>query len=428
MKLPELIKISNRNLLRSKMRTLLTVLAIFVGAFTLVLTNGLGDGLRDYVEKQVKNLEGSNVLFVRKKIEPPPDGETKADEPREYQETKKDEAGNDFDPNSSVIAPERLEAARREMPEIKTITPRYDVKAEYISVGASKKYRASLGTLSSGIVQKAEAGRTIDGAGQIMLPVSLARALNENIVNLVGKTATVGYKAGQNAEMKTVALKIVGVSTKGAMANFNSFIDADTARRIYDEQRAHSPDYNKFWNYTLQLSAGGEREIAEVKRKLDERGFAAETLADQRKRTYDAIGILQIALNLFAFIALLAASFGIINTLIIAVLERTKEIGLQKALGMERRKIFFLFSLESILIGFWGATLGIVAGFVVGTVANFYLARTYLESFEGYSLFVFTLPSILFVLLLVCAIAFAAGVLPAWRASRLNPIEALRYE
>lgn len=428
MKLSELIKISNRNLFRSKMRTLLTVLAIFVGAFTLVLTNGLGDGLRDYVEKQVKNLEGNNVLFVRKRIEIKADENAKANEPSEYQETKKDEAGNDFDPNSFVVAPERMEAARRDVPEIKTITPRYNIGGEYITMDGAKKYKVALGTLSEGITQKTEAGKTINGAGQIMLPLSLAKAFDENIKNLIGKTATVAYKIGQSGEIKIVPLKIVGVSTKGMMANFNSFIDPQTARKIYDEQQAQSEDYNKFSSYTIQLNTGDERQISEIKKKLDEKGFTAETFADQRKRTYDAIGILQIGLNLFAFIALLAASFGIINTLIIAVLERTKEIGLQKALGMGRGKIFFLFSLESILIGFWGAMFGIVAGIVIGTIANFYLARTYLESFEGYSLFVFTLPSILFVLILVCAIAFVAGVLPALRASRLNPIEALRYE
>jgi len=428
MKLSELIKISNRNLFRSKMRTLLPVLAIFVGAFTLVLTNGLGDGLRDYVEKQVKNLEGNNVLFVRKRIEIKADENAKANEPSEYQETKKDEAGNDFDPNSFVVAPERMEAARRDVPEIKTITPRYNIGGEYITMDGAKKYKVALGTLSEGITQKTEAGKTINGAGQIMLPLSLAKAFDENIKNLIGKTATVAYKIGQSGEIKIVPLKIVGVSTKGMMANFNSFIDPQTARKIYDEQQAQSEDYNKFSSYTIQLNTGDERQISEIKKKLDEKGFTAETFADQRKRTYDAIGILQIGLNLFAFIALLAASFGIINTLIIAVLERTKEIGLQKALGMGRGKIFFLFSLESILIGFWGAMFGIVAGIVIGTIANFYLARTYLESFEGYSLFVFTLPSILFVLILVCAIAFVAGVLPALRASRLNPIEALRYE
>ena len=110
------------------------------------------------------------------------------------------------------------------------------------------------------------------------------------------------------------------------------------------------------------------------------------------------------------------------------VTDSSKEIGLQKALGMGRGKIFLLFAFESILIGFWGALSGIVGGIVVGVIANFILAKTFVESFEGYSLFVFTIPSILFVLILVCLIAFFAGVLPAFKASRLNPIEALRYE
>ena len=133
-------------------------------------------------------------------------------------------------------------------------------------------------------------------------------------------------------------------------------------------------------------------------------------------------------MNLFAFIALLAASFGIINTLVIAVMERTKEIGLQKALGMSKLKIFFLFTLESVLIGFWGAVSGIVAAIFLGLAANFLASTYYLKSFEGYSFVVFTPSSIIFVILLVCGIAFFAGVLPAFRAARLNPIEALRYE
>jgi putative ABC transport system permease protein len=109
-------------------------------------------------------------------------------------------------------------------------------------------------------------------------------------------------------------------------------------------------------------------------------------------------------------------------------MERTKEIGLQKALGLGREKIFLLFTLEAILIGFWGAVAGVVIGILVGTFANIFLAVTYLSSFEGYSLFSFRIFSIIWVVLLVCVIAFLAGVMPAFRASRLNPIEALRYE
>ncbi len=438
MKLRDLIKIANRNLFRAKLRTFLTVAAIFIGSFTLTLTNGLGGGLRDYVENQVKNIEGGNVLFVRKKMPIKTDEDAKPGEPREYKEVKSDEAGNPLDPDSMLVSPAQMENLAREFPEVKKVTPSYQAGSEYITLDGAKKYQVRLGMLSDGVKQKTEAGKTIDGENQIMLPVSLARAFDENINRLIGKTATIGYKAGKpetiktlssNPEtIKTISLEIVGVSTKGMMANFNCFIDAKTARQIYDEQHSQSEDYNKFFSYTFLLDTNDIKKIADTKKKLDEKGFSAETFADRDKRTYDAIGILQIGLNLFASIALLAASFGIINTLVIAVLERTKEVGLQKALGMGRAKIFLLFSLESVLIGFWGAVIGIVAGIVVGKIANVVLARTYLESFEGYSLFVFTPLAIIFVLLLVCAIAFLAGVLPAFRASRLNPIEALRYE
>ena len=74
MKLWDLIRIANRNLLRSKLRTFLTVMAIFVGAFTLTLTNGIGDGLRDYIETQVKNIEGNKILFVTRSSHAAPAG------------------------------------------------------------------------------------------------------------------------------------------------------------------------------------------------------------------------------------------------------------------------------------------------------------------------------------------------------------------
>jgi putative ABC transport system permease protein len=428
MKFWDLIKIANRNLFRSKLRTFLTVMAIFVGSFTLIMTNGLGDGLRDYVENQVKNIEGSGVLFVRKKIPAENENKPKSDAPREYREAEKDAEGNRIDPNALIVSRPQMEALAKEFTEIKSVTPSYGIRGEYITVDGAGKYQVSLGMLSAGITQKTEAGRTIDGEGQIMLPLSLARAFDQNIASLVGRTATIAYKKGRGGELATLPLKIVGVSTKGMMANYNSFVDARTAEKIYDEQQTGEADYNKFYNYTMQLGVTDEAQISAVKTALAEKGFDATTFADQKKRTYDAIGILQIGLNLFAFISLLAASFGIINTLVIAVLERTREVGLQKALGMGRGKVFLLFAFESILIGFWGALSGILAGIVVGLIANAYLARTYLESFEGYNLFVFTPLAIIFVTLLVCGIAFLAGVLPAFRASRLNPIEALRYE
>jgi len=425
MKTWDLIRTANRNLYRNKLRTFLTVMAIFVGSFTLTMTNGLGDGMRNYVESQVKNIESDRAIMVRKKIERPVGG-PRAGAPEEYKETQANDQEVDFDPNSFLLTVPQMESAVRGLDGVKGITPRYSIQGEYITVDGQKKYKLELGVLSEGLTQKTEAGRSINGTGEIVIPLGLAHEFDPQIGNLIGKMATIAYKSA-SGEIRTMPLEIVGVATKGFMTNYNSFVDTATARNIHGIQRS-GESVDKFPGFTIQMATNDAGKIDFVKKTLNEKGFEADTIADTQKRTYDAIGIFKTGMGLFAFVALLAASFGIINTLVIAVLERTKEIGLQKALGMGRGKIFAVFSLESVLIGFWGAILGTLGGIAVGLIANKILITAYAVSFEGFTLFVFTLPSIALVITAVCAIAFLAGVMPAIRASRLNPIESLRYE
>ena len=423
----DLLRIANRNLFRNKLRTFLTVAAIFVGSFTLTMTNGIGDGMKSYVDSQVKNIEGDTVIFVRRKIERP-EGQVRGGGVSEYKDESEATAmpANAIDPTQQLVTLPQMQNALSGIADIKSVTPRYEIGGKYITLDGQKKYDLNLGMISQGVTQKTEAGKTISGNNQIVIPIGLAKTLDPAIENLIGKMAIIGYK-GADHSMRTYSLQIVGVATKGFVTNFSSFVDSQTAATIYAEQRDPS-EAGKFFSFSIQLASADQTKLDAVKAKLAEKGFTAESIADQQKRTYDAIGIFKIGMSLVAFIALLAASFGIINTLVIAVLERTKEIGLQKALGMGRGKIFAIFSLESVLIGFWGATLGTMVGIVIGLIANQVLLRAYGESFEGYSLFVFTIPSIALVMFIVCTIAFLAGVLPAIRASRLNPIESLRYE
>ena len=425
MKTWDLIKTANRNLFRNKLRTFLTVVAIFVGAFTLTMTNGVGDGMRDYVESQVKNIEGDRAIIVRRKMDRPAGG-ARAGTPQEYKEAGDGDKENDIDPNTVVMTLPQIESAVRGIEGVKSVTPRYNFDAEYIAVDGGKKYMAEVSFLSEGIVAKTDAGTPLSGEGQIVIPSGLAKTIDPNFSNLIGKTATVGYKTPDGA-MKTIDLKVVGVAKKGFMTNYSSFVDAETAKSLHDEQKNKNvPD--QFIAFTMMMDSNDPARIDAAKKALNERGLEGDTIADNDKRTYDAIGIFQTGMNLFAMVALLAASFGIINTLVIAVMERTKEIGLQKALGMGRGKIFAIFSLESVLIGFWGAALGAVGAIAAGLIANKVLLRVYAQSFEGFSLFAFKPVSIAMIVLLVCGIAFVAGVMPAIRASRLNPIESLRYE
>lgn len=421
----DLVKTANRNLFRNKLRTFLTVVAIFVGAFTLTMTNGVGDGMRDYVESQVKNIEGDRAIIVSKKMDRPVGG-ARAGTPQEYKEAGQDDEEDGFDPNSILMTLPQIEGSTRDIEGVKSVTPRYNFKAEYISIDGGKKYQAEVGFLSEGITAKTDVGTGLNGDSQIVIPSGLAKAVDPNPANLVGKTATVGYKL-PDGSVKTIDLKVVGVATKGFMTNYSSFVDAATAKFLHDEQKNKSvPD--QFIAFTMMMDSSAAARIDAAKKALSERGLEGDTITDKEKRTYDAIGIFKTGMNLFAMVALLAASFGIINTLVIAVLERTKEIGLQKALGMGRGKIFAIFSLESVFIGFWGAMLGALGAIAAGLIANQVLLKVYAESFEGFSLFAFKPVSIAMIVLLVCGIAFLAGVMPAIRASRLNPIESLRYE
>lgn len=420
-----LVRIANRNLFRNKLRTFLTVAAIFVGSFTLTMTNGIGDGMRHYVESQVKNFESDNVIIVRRQI-PDEDANSSPGAAKEYKDEANDDVNAPIDPASVLFTQPQIETTVDGISGVKTITPRYNIGAEYLTVDGQKKYELSLAMMSEGIKQKTEAGRSLQGVDEIVIPLGLARTLDEKIESLIGKVATIGYKNSDD-KMQTKQLVIVGVATKGFQTNDTSFVNANTARTIHEAQREGSGQ-DRYSAFSLQMTTSDPATITAAKKLLAERGFEASTVADTQKRIYDGIGIFKIAMSVVAMIALLAASFGIINTLVIAVLERTKEIGLQKALGMSRGKIFAIFSLESVLIGFWGAAVGTVAGIVVGLITNKILIATYKESFEGFNLFAFTLPSIATVMLLVSAIAFLAGVMPAIRASRLNPIDSLRYE
>ena len=96
-----------------------------------------------------------------------------------------------------------------------------------------------------------------------------------------------------------------------------------------------------------------------------------------------------LVLNAFAVIALLAASFGIVNTLLMSVQERTREIGLMKAMGMGSGRVFGLFSLEAVFIGFLGSAIGAAVGIVVGTAVSSALSGALLSNLPGLTLIAF---------------------------------------
>ena len=169
---------------------------------------------------------------------------------------------------------------------------------------------------------------------------------------------------------------------------------------------------------------------SEIKEKLEEIGLSAMTVEDIVGTIKTFFDVIITVFQIFGFIALLAAAIGIINTLFMSVQERTREIGLDKALGMSSARVFASFSLEAISLGFWGSVFGIVVSMVLGNIANiaFHAEGGFLEAFPTFNLATYTWTNIISVTVLIMAIAFLAGTLPARQAAHKNPIDALRYE
>ncbi len=142
------------------------------------------------------------------------------------------------------------------------------------------------------------------------------------------------------------------------------------------------------------------------------------------------VGTVSLTLQLIAAVAILAAAFGIINTMMTAIYERRREIGILQAIGAREITIFKIFLLESGFYGLLGGVIGIVAGLIFSSIASPYISQNEFTAFMKGSEMAVTFDSKLIIgsLLFSVFVSLISGLYPAWKASRLSPVEAISYE
>jgi ABC-type antimicrobial peptide transport system permease subunit len=170
--------------------------------------------------------------------------------------------------------------------------------------------------------------------------------------------------------------------------------------------------------------------LTDVRKRLTDLGFGSFSIVDQIEQVKTVFLIIDSALGLLGGISLLVASFGIANTMIMSILERTREIGIMKAIGAEDREIKLIFFFEAAVIGACGGLIGVLAGWGMTALANRLAYRFILKPQGASFIDFFSLPP----WLSASAIAFAlivsilAALYPAARAARIDPVRALRHD
>ena len=432
MRTPDLISSAVSNTFRSKTRTILTILAIFVGAFTLTITNGLGTGINRYIDDTVSAIGAGDVLTVTK---PADDAAATSDGPTEYNPDTI-ESGQPGPPGATLTAmtPDDISTLGT-IDGVLRAQATKSISVDFIQYDGGTRYVVGVGSLVPGqTIQLAEGSEPDQSASalEVAIPGSFVEPLGfANAGAAVGQTVTLAVTDAERTQ-QTVEATVSGVTEATLIAGGSSAVPNEALTdALFAAQNVGVPtdQQERYAQASVWFDAGAtEQQITDLKQRLGDAGYTSTTVADQLGTFKSVIDAIVLVLNAFAAIALLAASFGIVNTLLMSVQERTREIGLMKAMGMGSGKVFALFSLEAVFIGFLGSAIGAGIGMLVGGAISSSLASGLFADLTGLTLIAFDPLSIAVIILVVMGIAFLAGTLPAVRAARADPVTSLRYE
>ena len=422
MKLWDLIRSAHANLWRNKGRTILTIIAIFIGAFTIAITTGINTGVNDYIDRQLSGAGRDDQMMIMKKVD---QGST-SDGPEVYQA--------DSGTSGDAYLMGQADADKvADIPGIENSRPNQQFQADYIQSDNSDKYKVELQS-GNGLTFDLKSGRQLSEDAddyEIILAQDYVEALGfDSAKDAIDAEVKIAASSQATQQQETVTATVVGVSNPSLISSASSIVNPALADELVSINQNGLPDQMKsqFYNILATIGDTSEEGISKVKDRLDDAGYTGQTFADQLGTIHAAIDGVTGVLTLFGAIALLAASFGIINTLYMSVQDRTREIGLMKAMGMGRGKVFLSFSIEAVLIGFWGSLVGILGAMLAAAIINPIATDSFLQGLDGLQLIQFSAPSVVMIMLVIMLIAFLAGTMPANRAAKLEPIEALRYE
>ncbi|WP_448595745.1 ABC transporter permease [Thermoflexus hugenholtzii] len=400
----------------NRLRAALTLLGILIGVAAVIAMVAIGRGVQNYIDSQFAAL-GTNLIFVIPvgATEGPPGGAALQDisslTMRDVRAIEQEVRGR---VTAVVPVVQRFGPLESEGREAVTVilgtTPGY---------APARNWSPQHGTFL-------EEGHLLNRSRVIVLGLTPARRLFPDVPNPVGRTVRING----------VPFRVIGVmSDKGgsAFGDYNdlAFIPITVAQEmLYD---ARDPRTGEPLVTGIMLQAARAEYTDEIVRRItellrerhrirfqDEDDFAVLTQFELVSIFGQISGVLTVFLGALGAISLIVGGIGIMNIMLVSVTERTREIGLRKAVGARRRDILLQFLTEAILITMLGGVLGTGAGIALASTINA-LSGGAVRAAVG-------LDTVLLAVGVSAAVGLFFGLYPAWRAARLDPIVALRFE
>jgi putative ABC transport system permease protein len=454
MKLYDVTDLAFRNLRESVFRNSLTTIGISVGVASLVAMLSLGIGLQQLASSRLQKSGLFDTVVV-----------TSRRDLRNFREQRDEGPPPAESPSLDEPARKKIEQIRgvvEAYPDIRFVTEvLFDDKAHLTMVAGipfsaknnNDAFDGMQGSFFSSdersevILQKSFAEELLDitpkpgtdttSIAELAKPL-LGRELTMRYAERTPSSSSVGQgdRAAYSVVSRQQTLKIVGLtdldpdSMRGT-ARARVFLPLKLAQNLHvvqpnlrDTSATDSPSYT-----SLSVRVENPNQVPSVEDAIKKMGFGAFSLVDATRSVRQFFAVLDGFLAIFGSLALAVASIGIVNTLVMAILERRREIGIMKALGASDADVRRLFFAEAGAMGLVGGSVGVLLGWAIGRLINFgmniYLARQHFPSAQIWSVPLW---------LVLSAIAFSiivsllSGLYPASRAARLDPVQALRYE
>lgn len=434
MRLSDIIKQANHNLWCNRSRTILTTLAITVGSLTIMLTVGINAGVNGYIDKQVESTGGNDIIEVMPKGIADRMSSMMTLGATEVQEYRSNQGQS-----QQVSLTDRDLAGIKRLKGVKLAKLSDLLYPSYITRDRdeAKKYKLTVGPLAaSSIKLDLAAGRSvrIDGSeAEAILPDRYLEPLGfSSAKQAIGQMVRVGVPHRLGDQIDEVKIRIVGVQNQSIVGFGRVFLNDAAGRLISSAYLTGMPEalQSQHGLIIIQVKPGYEskEKLAQIKQELTNMGYSSISEDDYISSIKLFFNAITVILTIFGVIALITASIGIVNTLLMSVQERTREIGLMKAMGLSSGRIFALFSLEAVSLGFWGGMLAAGLAVVIRQTVNPWAGRNFLSGLPGFNLIELNPLYVGAIVMIVMVVAFLAGTLPAKRATKQDPIQALRYE